>query len=416
MGSTRSPADRPRFCARREPHERLAILGVFTADEHGARRSVVRHWLTPTGGDPHGSGLLARFVARGQGSTPLLDQEAVEYGDVVFLRAPASMSRNNGPLLTLILWLECAVFAWPHATLIGKADDDVWVHVDATTAHLQGSLRALRDSVTPSSDQTPQMYWGLMETYGWSFTSHRPIGFGYKYGRGIQSCTVKNQSNHSFLHPIHFAKGPMYFVSTPLVTQIVADSEMRAYALTVIASANSTHRERTLPWEDVFTGLALSRSVRGVTPAFVHMGSRIVSEAYGVYSKFGFGANTLLFHTNTAKARGKERYAEMHRWALQHHCRAVASGNLTLRCNLHSKLNSCAGTAWKRCLYVHDYQTCPISGPQWKPDLRPASLSSLQPNASTPPYGRTTHRASRGALLSLPRSSMRRTIPRNVHH
>ena len=162
-----------RFCAAPDLHERLAVLGVFTAEENGARREAVRTWLRDA---THAKPLLARFVARGAGKAPVLMREAREYGDVVLLEGPAEMSRSNGPLLTLILWLECALRAWPHAALIGKADDDVWVHVDATAAHLQGSLDALRMLPQVADNELPLMYWGLMETYGWSLTSHRPMG------------------------------------------------------------------------------------------------------------------------------------------------------------------------------------------------------------------------------------------------
>ena len=205
-----------RYCVAPDPHERLAVLGVFTAEENGARREAVRTWLRDA---THAKPLLARFVARGAGKAPVLMREAREYGDVVLLEGPAEMSRSNGPLLTLILWLECALRAWPHAALIGKADDDVWVHVDATAAHLQGSLDALRMLPQVADNELPLMYWGLMETYGWSLTSHRPMGFSYKYGSSHPTCVVQNKSNHTLIAPVHFAKGPMYFVSAPLVMQ-----------------------------------------------------------------------------------------------------------------------------------------------------------------------------------------------------
>ena len=364
--------DDARYCAAAEQHDRLAILGVFTAEDHVTRRAVARTWLSPDAGFSRArDGILARFVARGLGGTPVLDREAQEFGDVILLRGPTTMLRTNGPLLTLILWFECAVQAWPRATLIGKADDDVWVHVDGTAAHLRGSLEALRSVQTPAEGEAPQMFWGLMETYGWSLTTHRPMGFGYKYSRGAPNCTVRpipsmrEKVNHSLLYPVHFAKGPMYFVSTPLIRQLVADPEVRSYALTVIASANSTHREKTLPWEDVYTGLALVRTARGGSPAFVHMGSRVISEGYGAYAKMGFGANTLLFHANTEKARDKERYAKMHRWALANHCNPGTPANLTLRCNHYRPMISCAGVTWRRCLYIHDYGACPGNGPMF---------------------------------------------------
>ena len=238
------------FCAAPQPHHRLAVLGVFTAEENVARRAAARTWVSETDASSR-KPLLARFVARGIGHTPTLSQEARAHGDVVFLAGPAEMPRSNGPLLTLILWLECALVAWPHAALIGKADDDVWVHVDATAAHLQGSLGALRGPLGVESSSVPYMYWGLMETYSWSLTSHRPMGFQYKYGSGHPACTMQNKSNHTLVGPVHFAKGPMYFISAPLVAQLVADPSVRDYAMTVIASANFTTRHRVLPWEDV---------------------------------------------------------------------------------------------------------------------------------------------------------------------
>jgi hypothetical protein len=338
---------------------------VFTAEENGARREAVRTWLRDA---THAKPLLARFVARGAGKAPVLMREAREYGDVVLLEGPAEMSRSNGPLLTLILWLECALRAWPRAALIGKADDDVWVHVDATAAHLQGSLDALRMLPHVADNELPLMYWGLMETYGWSLTSHRPMGFSYKYGSSHPTCVVQNKSNHTLVAPVHFAKGPMYFVSAPLVMQLVNDPELRAYTTIVIASANYTagSRHRVLPWEDVYTGLALTRSVAGVSAAYVHMGSRVAGESYGIYSKVGFGHNTILFHANTKSSRSMERYTAMHRWALKHHCDSgMPVRSATLRCD-SPELKSCTGARWKRCLYVHNYTACPQPGPKWR--------------------------------------------------
>ena len=384
-----------RYCAAPDPHERLAVLGVFTAEENGARREAVRTWLRDA---THAKPLLARFVARGAGKAPVLMREAREYGDVVLLEGPAEMSRSNGPLLTLILWLECALRAWPRAALIGKADDDVWVHVDATAAHLQGSLDALRMLPHVADNELPLMYWGLMETYGWSLTSHRPMGFSYKYGSSHPTCVVQNKSNHTLVAPVHFAKGPMYFVSAPLVMQLVNDPELRAYTTIVIASANYTagSRHRVLPWEDVYTGLALTRSVAGVSAAYVHMGSRVAGESYGIYSKVGFGHNTILFHANTKSSRSMERYMAMHRWALKHHCDSgMPARSATLRCD-SPELKSCTGTRWKRCLYVHNYTACPQSGPKW----RGTGTSTTSMNHTSIHLGR----ASKHAIVSQTRS------------
>eukprot|EP00966_Prymnesium_polylepis_P058719 1359906-Prymnesium_polylepis.1 len=235
------------YCAPPDPAHRLAVLGVFTVEENRLRRSAARTWMSETASRQ--KPLLARFVARGIGDIPVLTSEMQAHGDVVLLAGPSEMPRSNGPLLTLLLWLECSLAAWPNATLIGKADDDVWVHADATAAHLQGSLDALREPRLQGAD-TPYMYWGLMETYKWSLTVHRPMRFQYKFGSLQAACAVENVLNHTVVSPIHFAKGPMFFISAPLVAQVAADPMVRSYTMTVIASTDSSTRRRVLPWED----------------------------------------------------------------------------------------------------------------------------------------------------------------------
>ena len=151
-----------------------------------------------------------------------------------------------------------------------------------------------------------------------------------------------------------------------------------------------------LPWEDVFTGLALTRSVAAVSAAYVHMGSRVAGESYGIYSKVGFGHNTILFHANTKSSRSMERYTAMHRWALKHHCDSgMPARSATLRCD-SPELKSCTGTRWKRCLYVHNYTACPQSGPKW----RGTGTSTTSMNHTSIHLGR----ASKHAIVSQTRS------------
>ena len=138
----------------------------------------------------------------------------------------------------------------------------------------RGSLDALREPRLQGAD-TPYMYWGLMETYKWSLTVHRPMRFQYKFGSLQAACAVENVLNHTVVSPIHFAKGPMFFISAPLVAQVAADPMVRSYTMTVIASTDSSTMRRVLPWEDVYTGLLLLRSVASVNATYVHMGSYV---------------------------------------------------------------------------------------------------------------------------------------------
>ena len=193
-----------RFCAPVDPAPRLAVLGVLTTDGHRDYREAIRSsWMRKA----NAADITTRFVMRGIGSTA--EDEAHSHGDIVFVEALASMVRKNGPLQSLVLWWQCAVETWPQASLIGKADDDIWVNgpypnpnpnpnpnlspnpnpnqvqMIATAAHLRGSLAALAAQPSFARDQRPPaMFWGKMETFHWNSVKSRPIGFAQKYGGG----------------------------------------------------------------------------------------------------------------------------------------------------------------------------------------------------------------------------------------
>ena len=169
-----------RFCAPIDPAPRLAALGVLTTDSHRDYREAIRSsWMRKS----NAADITTRFVMRGLGSAA--EDEARLHGDIVFVEALASANRKNGPLQSLVLWWQCAVETWPHATLIGKADDDIWVQMIATAAHLRGSLAALAAQPSIARDQRPPaMFWGIMETFHWSSVKTRPVGFAKKYGGG----------------------------------------------------------------------------------------------------------------------------------------------------------------------------------------------------------------------------------------
>ena len=83
---------------------RLAVLGVLSAEGRLPFRAAIRDtWMN------RGRHILPRFVLRGVGASAADTQEAARHGDVVFVRAAAKMSRSSGPLISLMLWFECAV-------------------------------------------------------------------------------------------------------------------------------------------------------------------------------------------------------------------------------------------------------------------------------------------------------------------
>ena len=112
---------RPRMCAARDETARyLAVLGVLSTQASRFRDVARETWLADLSS---GSRVLTRFVLRGSGASASAIIEQKTHGDVVFVDAPASMGRATGPLRSLILWWECAVYAWPKVQMIGKADE-----------------------------------------------------------------------------------------------------------------------------------------------------------------------------------------------------------------------------------------------------------------------------------------------------
>lgn len=149
-----------------------AVLGIFSSDGRAAFRREIRSSWMPEGRD---AGIEPWFVMRQFGASKTTLNESHEAGDIVFVAANASLGRKSGPLQTFLLWIQCATVAWPHARLIGKADDDVWTHLPSVAAHLRASLAALELEGGPA-----EMYWGMFENYRWDTDIHRPFEWGSK--------------------------------------------------------------------------------------------------------------------------------------------------------------------------------------------------------------------------------------------
>ena len=96
--------------------------------------------------------------------------ESERHGDIIFLPAPADLSAGRGPLISTLLWLQCASGAWRNAHFIGKAEDDVWIHVPDVISSLRASRAALGKLAVQD------VYWGMFETYYFNETAQRPFG------------------------------------------------------------------------------------------------------------------------------------------------------------------------------------------------------------------------------------------------
>ena len=148
----------PSFCAPPDPRPHLAALGVLSVAAGRDGRDAIREtWMAGHRDGP--SGIVPRFVLRGLGADAETWAESAAHGDMVLLEANASLNRVAGPLTSLLGWFECALVAWPNATLLGRSEADVWLHLPGLAARLRLDLASLRRSVA-RDDGPLTMYWG----------------------------------------------------------------------------------------------------------------------------------------------------------------------------------------------------------------------------------------------------------------
>ena len=128
------------MCAPRDAGARhLAVLGVLSTGAPRFRQAARDTWLSELSS---GSSILTRFVMRAAGGASAeLIAEHRTHGDIVFVNAPAGLERAAGPLRSIFLWWECALRAWPNVHLIGKADEDTWLHLRGVASLLARSVR-----------------------------------------------------------------------------------------------------------------------------------------------------------------------------------------------------------------------------------------------------------------------------------
>ena len=362
--TSRSRLDAPFFCSNPDHTPWLAVIGILSLDEHFALRRQVRStWLH---GDPR---FLTKFVLRGIAALEASVNESAAHGDMLYLKAPASMPRKVGPLLKLMRWLECATTAWPQARLIGKADDDTYIYLPGVGDHLQRTL---------SFASGAPVYWGSMESFHWHLDAHRPIGFAGKlttrggkralehckhravpsaaldkanakrsemsYGT-VRSFALRNATSESggAVGPFYFARGPLVFVSHVLARQVVAKESWASRELPpAVASgvASKQRQELTWPWEDVFLGLALAHLTGGggdgasaSSPIYMNLPDEYFTARWG----FCVSASTLVWHMKTKTQNALERISKAHLWKQQHHCAPP---------NFHA---TCSKQDWEGC-------------------------------------------------------------------
>ena len=162
----------------------------------------------------------------------------------------------------------------------------------------------------------------------------------------------------------------MYFVSSTLVSQLAADAELQQHADETLSSANSSHNERFLPWEDVYTGMALTQAASGPALASVHMHMALYAEGW----QFSSTPSVLLWHM---KIKKPARIIEVERWSEQQEPCVTSAVRLTCA-NVYT---SCNNQHWLRCMSLHNKSACVTKKAHMREDT---PTSQLQPAKKRP--------------------------------
>ena len=91
-------------------------------------------------------------------------------------------------VLSVAAWLAHAAAAFPRATLVGKVDDDAYIH----TVELEALLRGIVTQLAPNVDR---LYLGSMSWFHWFPKIFERSGFGWTfsnawgYGDGCRNAT-----------------------------------------------------------------------------------------------------------------------------------------------------------------------------------------------------------------------------------
>ena len=332
----------------------LAALGVLSHDQRAEYREAIRaSWALHAA--PH---VIVRFALRGLGASAAVRAERANFtrngvSDVVLLDAAANASRARGPLASLLR--TAARRRRGGARLVGKADDDVWLHLPGISAHLHASLHALRRNTTGE----PQILWGLFQSFHWDVRVERPDAFGKtsKFG-SLKSCgRAGNSLRDSITHPrwrnaggwwqhpqrigpYHFTRGPAYIVGAGIVRQLLDDVILQAHMRATLDAADvATNLSTTLPWEDVYTGLALSEAAHGADLATSTSAARCTAT-----SGFFAAPSTLIWHMRSKIASRIRELRRGRRW----HCAPPGR----LECG--DDWSGCNGQRWRRCEWRYD--------------------------------------------------------------
>ena len=177
---------------------RIAVLGVLSHDEplRAKLRAAIRETWLP---EIVNAGIVTRFAVRvvGYGSSQVI-QETRSHGDVLQLAVSTELEQGAGALTSLMGWLTCALYLWPSVRLIGKAEDDIFVHG-------AGIAAAVTRGLSHADQVGAELYWGTFESFHWSRLKHAPVMWSELAAEGTENCSHAQPSNVMVDGPFPFA-------------------------------------------------------------------------------------------------------------------------------------------------------------------------------------------------------------------
>ena len=164
----------------------LLSVGILSRDrgpeQHALRQAIRETWLPELNSHRQ---VAANFVVRVSDNCTRRCRRAIKeaetHGDMLVMTSSSDLDDSSGALKTLLSWYACAFMLWPSVQLIGKAEDDVWIHSSGVIRDVRSSLGQLRSY--------EHLYWGSFETYHWSHKTHAPDMWKWYYTKDIENCS-----------------------------------------------------------------------------------------------------------------------------------------------------------------------------------------------------------------------------------
>ena len=297
-----------------------------------------------------------------------LDHEAATHRDILFLNASSLLGRTAGPLKSLVSWYDCSLRAFPKVQLVGKCDDDMWMHPLGMEDLLSRSLKQ-RDGSFPGAE----VLVGRFERFVWyrnqSLPGHEgPVPAGFR-GDVQTWAGCSSRPNWHDAKPFPFPKGAIFFLSSGALQGLL--DTMRQHALRLVATdqtrcfrysavwrrnkqleraraRNETHArgevstdglpcgsgfaEPLAPFEDVWTGFALDHLSKTRMLLVDLFGAGHFHDQYG----FTAARTTLAWHSRVDSAFWIRAQLLQNWSASMQYCDGKNSGGCRVMCSSKS--------------------------------------------------------------------------------